>query len=248
MTRPAYFLPLLAALTLAATAIAPGPARAGSGPAVVELFTSQGCLSCPPADRFLGQLKQRDDVIALSLHVDYWDDLGWPDPFGKKRHSQRQRAYARRLGLDNPYTPQMVVDGRLQAVGSRTSNVDVRIDRALAREPAVEPAIAIGDRGQPVVELPAGSPEQPATVWRLAYDDRHVTDVRAGENRGRELANHNVVRSWAKLGTWRGAAERFDLAADAAREAGRDGLAVLVQAGERGRILGATATAISALP
>jgi hypothetical protein len=235
---PRSALPALAALLLAG-ALAGRPAAAETAPVVVELFTSQGCSSCPPADRLLGEIKGRDGVIALSLHVDYWDYIGWEDPFGLARHTARQRAYKRRLELDYVYTPQIVVDGRYQAVGSRRAAVEAAL-AAAADDPArLSPRLETAGAGARLV-IPAGdAPARPATVWLALYDGRHETRVRAGENAGTALVNHNVVRRWRKLGTWRGDRLEIPLDLAEARAAGRDGCAVLVQVEATGAILGA---------
>lgn len=232
-------LPVLAAILGLACSLAARPAAADPGPVVVELFTSQGCSSCPPADRLLGEIKGRDGVIALSLHVDYWDYIGWEDPFGLARHTARQRAYKRRLKLDYVYTPQIVVDGRYQAVGSRRAAVEAAIAEAADDPVRVRPRLETAGRAARLV-VPAGAaPERPATVWLALYDGRHDTRVRAGENAGTALVNHNVVRRWQKLGTWRGDRLEIPLDLAGARADGRDGCAVLVQAAGTGAILGA---------
>jgi hypothetical protein len=203
-------------------------------PVVVELFTSQGCSSCPPADRLLGELKDEPGVIALSLHVDYWDYIGWQDPYGKARHTDRQQAYKRRLGLDYVYTPQIVVDGRWQAVGSRRGEVRERIDRARAAAPAVRPRV---EDGRAVI--PAAQVDGSARVWLVTFDARHSTDVADGENAGDRLVNHNVVRGWRDLGAYTGQRREIRLDTAQARTAGRSGCAVIVQREGTGEILGA---------
>jgi hypothetical protein len=237
MTRGQLFSAVLSALLVLPAARA--FADADTHPVVVELFTSQGCSSCPPADRLLGELKDRPGVIALSLHVDYWDYIGWEDPYGKARHTERQRAYKQRLGLDYVYTPQVVVDGHLQAVGSDRDAVTGRIEQARMGARAVTPRL-VTDGGQPRVVLPAGAaPDRPARIWLVTFDARHKTQVADGENAGDRLVNHNVVRAWQDLGTWTGAAREIPVELADARAAGRDGCAVLVQAADGGRILGA---------
>src|SRR5437868_14761375 len=122
----------LRSLVLVSALLAAAPAVAGetTRPIVVELFTSQGCSSCPPADALLGELARRDDVLPLAFHVDYWDRLGWKDPFSSAAATARQRTYARQLDAANVYTPQMVVDGRIDVVGSYRDQVLRAIDRA----------------------------------------------------------------------------------------------------------------------
>ena len=120
-----------------------GSTRSGGHPVVVELFTSQGCYSCPPADRFIGELKGRADVIALAFHIDYWDYIGWKDPFAIPAHTARQRSYGKTLGLWSIYTPQMVIDGRLEGVGSRTSEISEKIDQVNAMSLAERVSIPV---------------------------------------------------------------------------------------------------------
>ena len=239
MKMPAcsLFLPLALVLAIGPTA----GARATPSTVVVELFTSQGCSSCPPADALLGQLAREPGVIALSLHVDYWDGLGWKDPFGRPEHTQRQRRYGRALEDDNQwtppvYTPQMVVDGRTAVVGHDRTGVRAAIERANGAD-AVAPRF---DGAAPdAVVLPAATHEGAATVWLVAWDRRHETAVERGENSGRTLVNHRVVREMTRLGRWDGARRRFAIDAASARARGRDGLTVLVQQTGQGPILGA---------
>lgn len=230
-----------AAAVAAAIALACGPAAgADDRTTVVELFTSQGCSSCPPADALLGELAEEPGVIALSLHVDYWDGAGWSDPFGSAVHTRRQRAYARTLDDGNAYTsgvytPQMVIDGRHAAVGHAADRVRTAIAAAAERPDALAPRFT--DPGAVIVPRARGL--EPAVVWLLEYDDRHATQVAGGENGGRTLVNRRVVRDIRRLGAWHGEHGRYAIDAAAARERGRDGLVVLVQAGGNGPILGA---------
>jgi hypothetical protein len=207
-------------------------------PVVVELFTSQGCNSCPPADAFLGELTRRDDVLALSLHVDYWDYIGWKDPFAQRAHTDRQRSYSRALSQRYVYTPQMVVDGVLQGVGSDRAEIGKLIDKA---RKAAEggPTLAISGAGaQRVLRIGAGKAPSPATVWLVGFDRAHETPIRAGENSGKRLANHNVVRMMQPVGTWKGSAS--DIALDLSAIAAQcDGAAVIVQSEETGPIVAA---------
>jgi len=225
---------LLFALALLALPLVRPAAGEAPRPVVVELFTSQGCSSCPPADRLLGEIKHQPGVIALSLHVDYWDYIGWEDPYGKARHTDRQQAYKRRLALDYVYTPQIVVDGRLQAVGSRRSAVVEGIERARATPPAVRPSLTAARAVIPAAEI-AGT----ARVWLVTFDAEHATRVGAGENAGDRLVNHNVVRAWRDLGAYTGQRREIALDLADARAAGRSGCALMVQAEGTGAIRGA---------
>ena len=188
----------------------PGSA-ASARPVLVELFTSQGCDSCPPADTLLGELAQRPGVLALAWHVDYWDGLGWKDRFSSALATHRQYDYAKRLGLDNVYTPQLVIDGAAEAVGSDARAADAAIKQAAQR--SVEgPALALvpAADGPARVSLGAG-PKTPATVWLVGYDRQQVTPVGRGENAGRSLTEFQVVRRATELGRWTGEAIDYAL-------------------------------------
>jgi hypothetical protein len=211
---------------------------------VVELFTSQGCSSCPPADAYLGTLKDAPGVIALSLHVDYWDYIGWEDPYARARFTARQKRYVTGMPRQYVYTPQIVVDGRFDAVGSRRDEVRAAIAKARQTPMTVRPRFEADDDGARVV-VPAGEAPREASVYLAVYDASHVTDVGAGENAGRTLTNHNVVRRFERLGTWNGSRTAFPVDTAAAIANGRDHCAVIVQAGRTGRVLGAAKLALS---
>lgn len=205
------------------------PAAASDRPVLVELFTSQGCSSCPPADAFLAELAARDDVVALSFHVDYWNYIGWKDPFATPWGTQRQRNYGRALAQRYVYTPEIVVDGAAQAVGSERPEVERLIAEARARPGPVVSA----QRSGSAVRVRVGAGEGEGTVWLFRFDPERVTRVERGENGGRTLRNVNVVRGMTKLGTWSGAP--LELSAEAAP----GGCAVVVQEDGPGRVLGA---------
>lgn len=214
---------------------------------VVELFTSQGCSSCPPADAFLGELSERKGLLALSLHVDYWNYMGWKDPFSSAQMTQRQRAYASKLGQRYVYTPQMVIDGAAQGEGGARSQIEALLVEARKRIDEKLPIrIARGGTNEMKVVLPAAKPKardkvkkKSATLWLVAYDDQHSTEIIHGENRGRTLNYRNVVRSLKPVATWDGKATEvvINLAQEIA--AGYDNYAVLLQIGEAGPILAA---------
>ena len=216
-------LPLAAALALSAFAGA-----ATARPVVVELFTSEGCSSCPPADRFLTELSGRGDVLPLAFHVTYWNALGWRDPYSFEGATARQANYAARLG-GGSYTPEMVVDGRRGLVGSERG------------EAAAAIAASRGDEGVPVrlgrsggeVSVSLGGGTGHGRILLIGFDPRRETRVGRGENAGRTLTESNIVRSIKVIGGYDGAA----VSVSAPRGAGADA-AVLVQ-GADGRILGA---------
>jgi len=223
--------PLLLACAISVATTVPATAR---DLVVVELFTSQGCSSCPPADALLTDLAKRNDVLALSLHVDYWDYIGWKDPFADPANTQRQRAYARQFGLGYVYTPQMVVDGRAQMTGSNRPAVLRGIDRA---KDASGLAVGLKRDGDTIsVSLPNGGTDGTAAVYAVLFDREHVTDVRRGENRGRKLAYSNVVRDMERVATWRG--EALTLPLNGLPTGGRDACAIIIQSERTGQILG----------
>lgn len=216
----------LIAATLAA-GIVP-VARAAQKAVVLELFTSQGCSSCPPADALLGQLARRSDVIALAWHVDYWNNLGWRDRFATKTATARQRAYSRQLG-STVFTPALVVDGSNVVVGSQRASVEAAIESAKP----LTVAVAL-NRSEDALVVEIGATPVPVRVQRVVYDPEQATDVDAGENDGQRLREYRVVREVETLADWGDTARRMT-----ARPAGRDqGLVVLVQSAEL-RILGA---------
>ena len=215
---PAAALRLVGAMGLAAAstgaialaaAAAPGMAMAAdrAHPVVVELFQSQGCSSCPPANANVIKLSERPDVLALSFQVTYWDRLGWKDTFGSPKFTDRQWDYARGFKHTQVYTPQVVINGRSDVVGARPGEIEqaiARSDRGVAG-PAVE--IAGGK-----VSLQAARSARPADVWLVRFDPRIVeVPIRAGENGGRTLPHRNVVRELVRLGDWTGAAKSFAL-------------------------------------
>jgi len=207
---------------------------------VVELFTSQGCSSCPPADKFLGELSQRPDLLALSVHVDYWDYIGWKDVFADPKNTKRQRRYAQKLGLRYVYTPQMVIQGAFDSTGSDRAKVLRKIKEAGKLERL---AVTISRAGDGVrITVPGSGTAykgEPAAVWLVAFDRRHDTEIKRGENSGNTLSYFNVVRGMTRIGAWSG--RPLDIVAKAADmpAPGRDSFAVIVQSLKTGRILGA---------
>jgi len=213
--------------------------------AVVELFTSQGCSSCPPADEHLNELTHATDLLPLSFHVDYWNYIGWADPFSSKVATLRQKAYSAHLHLRYIYTPQVVVDGMAETAGSVRSKVRSLIETARQRAKlALE--VERGAREGTRVTIPADTHRgPPAVVWGVLYDHAHTTSVTRGENAGRTITNANVVRSIDKVGEWRG--ERTVIVVP--RPPGTDGdrRAVIVQSDMgAGPILGAVSWPVTA--
>jgi hypothetical protein len=200
-------------------------------PVVLELFQSQGCSSCPPANANLNAIADRPDVLALSFGVTYWDQLGWKDSFAKTAYTDRQKAYARGLGAQLG-TPQMVVEGREDLIGTNARELEAALRRA---RPAMDATVAIS-RGR--VEIGAGqAPKAGADVWLVRYDPRvQQVAIQRGENNGKTLPHRDVVRELTRLGGWNGAAVGYDT--PPAKEPNLR-TAVLVQARGGGPILGA---------
>lgn len=233
---PVLCLSLVAAYGAQTAAVA--QSQATRPPIVVELFTSQGCSSCPAADRQLGELTKRPDLLPLSLHVDYWDYIGWKDPFASPANTERQRGYARALRQRYVYTPEMVVSGMVHDPGYDTAKVGKMLRMAADRAgPRVSPVLARQAGNAIAVSVPETRLTAPCDVWLVTFDRRHNTAVRRGENKGTTVVNHNVVRSFEKLGTWNGEAASWIVPAERVRDA--QSVAVLVQQMSFGPIIGA---------
>ncbi len=232
---PALF-GLFALVSAAGTgAMAAGVAR--QSPVVVELFTSQGCSSCPPAEAFLSELATRKNVIALEFHVNYWDYIGWKDAFAKPAFGSRQRKYVSSLQGRYAYTPQMVIDGSSDVVGSHREEVDALIQKRLSAHTRA-PAISMKRNGDTLkVTIGSWTHAAPYDVVLVTYDKPHVTEVERGENRGQTLKNSNVVRELLTLGTWSGKPSTFNVSL--VGKAGDGGCAVLVQKPGQGAVLAA---------
>jgi hypothetical protein len=220
----------IALFALAGACTAPPSAAVdAANPTVVELYQSQGCSSCPPADAVLNALADRPDVLALSFAVTYWDQLGWKDTFASPAFTQRQWDYAHAEGRTYVATPQMVVDGR----GAVTGNDRAQVDEAIRRfaRPADGPTIAGGDAA---VSIGVGKGK--ATVWLVRYDPRTIAvPIRAGENGGRTIAHRNIVRQLVRLGQWTGAPQRLAVPQGPASLSS----AILLQQGAGGAIIAA---------
>jgi len=237
-----HWIAYLAGLATFAGVVTSGPASAETR-GVIELFTSQGCSSCPPADKLMGELIRDPSLVGFSLPVDYWDSLGWKDTLADPRNSERQRAYARQRGDRGVYTPQMVINGSTHVVGSDKAAVQ----RALASASdglSVPVELAVND-GKLSVNLPAG--KGAGEVWVYALAKQVPVAVGRGENRGRTVTYHNVARRWQKLGDWSGQAASWTVAVDQFAAGGADTAAVLVQSGNGdnpGAMLGAAVASL----
>jgi hypothetical protein len=211
------------------------PAAAAGKPLVlVELYTAQGCDTCAEANGLVGKLAERPGVLPLTFSVDYWDYLGWTDTFARPEFTERQKSYVTRLGLREPYTPQVVVDGRGEAPGLKPSEVEKLVRTAVAA-PRDPPDIRF--IGPSRVDVGSGrAPRGGAEVWLIRYDPREVeVAIRRGENRGEKVLERNVVREVKRLGLWRGQPRAYRLPAGSG-----DGLktVVVVQQPRGGRVIG----------
>jgi len=226
---------VLRALAIGLLALAPISAVAADRehPTVIELFQSQGCSSCPPANANVMALADRPDILSLSFGVTYWDYLGWRDTFAKPQFTDRQRAYARALGHDNVFTPQVVINGRIDGVGVDPRELDGLVRRG--DRGAGGPSVTVRDGAVSIGAGPA--PAQGADVYLVRYDPRiEQVAIRAGENGGRTLPHRNVVRALTRLGRWDGAALRLTLPTATDRSLST---AILVQTSGAGPILAA---------
>ncbi|HEY5816982.1 MAG TPA: thioredoxin family protein [Mesorhizobium sp.] len=207
---------------------------------VVELFTSQGCSSCPPADALFEAMAQRDDMVALSYHVTYWDYLGWRDTLGSKENTERQYSYMRTLGAGSVYTPQVVVNGQVHVNGANRAAIDDTIDETPNGLPIGIKVKSAGDTI--VIETEAAKrPVEKAHVVLVYFESPKQIDIGRGENNGRKMTYWNAVTGRQTAGMWHGKAERYELPASEISRKG--GCAVLLQAvakdGGPGPILGA---------
>lgn len=202
---------------------------------VVELFTSQGCSSCPPAQEFLQQLSRRPDVLTLEYHVDYWDQLktwtggAWKDPFSDAQWTERQVAYNKKImESDRAFTPEMVIDGRYQSVGSSKSQVNGHIDEARAvKRQKYKLTPKVTESGQMSVTVEGARLMQNAQVVLLRTTKEASTDVKGGENKGAVMRSHNIVREMMVIGTW--SSGRQDYSFSLPRFEAGQGCAVLLQ-------------------
>ncbi|CAN5416687.1 thioredoxin family protein [soil metagenome] len=226
MRNVALFTLLLAALPLATQA---------KSPVVVELYTAQGCASCGQANAYVGKLAEKPGVLALTFSVDYWDYLGWEDTFAKPAFGERQKAYVARLNLREPYTPQVVIDGRAQVGGLQDDKIDKLVSDAVHAGKRGPDMAFIGQRRVDVGSgvLPRGGAE----VWLVRYDPREQdVAVRKGDNKGQTVPHRNVVVEIKRLGVWRGRPTAYRMPHPSA-----EGLAtaVIVQGSHGGRVLAA---------
>jgi hypothetical protein len=216
-------------------------------PVLVELFTSQGCSSCPPADQILGDLQKRDDVIALSFSIDYWDYIGWRDTLASHENTLRQQAYEKVLPSHRVYTPQVVVDGVDDVVGNQRSELFSAVDERVRETQGKRLPIALSQSGDEVQVRIGALPgvRQSATVWLAHTLSSRTVNIASGENTGRVITYHNVVRGFAAVGKWSGDPIVLELPAQGEQGELADGVAVWVQASGTGPVLGAAQIRVS---
>jgi hypothetical protein len=245
---------IILAAAVAGTALAT-QAFAGEPRAVIELFTSQGCSSCPPADRLMGELAKDPSLVTMSLPVDYWDYLGWKDTLALQGHSNRERAYANARGDREVYTPQVVVNGVVHVLGSDKAAIEKAIaqTRRDAAPLTVPVTVSVAD-GTVTVKVPAGADNNnnSGEVWLCPVTAKAQVAIGRGENSGHTMNYYNVVRRWVKLGDWHGQAQTYTLPVSKIPDADFslkdvDHLAVVVQSGgaaKPGLMLGAATASL----
>ena len=241
------------AAAFAGTALAT-PAIAGEPRAVIELFTSQGCSSCPSADKLMGELSKDPSLITMSLPVDYWDYLGWKDTLALHGHTTRERAYANARGDREVYTPQVVVNGLVHVLGSDKAAIESAIAQTRHdASPLMLPVTLTVADGTVTAEVPAATDSHTTgEVWLCPITSKAQVAVGRGENHGRTLSYYNVARRWMKLGDWNGQAQKFTVPLNQVPDADFalkdvDHLAVIVQSGvaaKPGVMLGAATAAL----
>jgi hypothetical protein len=238
---------LMAGAAIVAGLLFPGLTIAGqpqgSHPVVVELFTSQGCSDCPAADRIVAELAKRKDVLALSLPITYWDMLGWKDTFATEANTYRQKSYAKTMHRSGIYTPQIVVDGKIDVVGNQRERVMAAIAHRhgeIATEQPVNLAlnIAFGRVEMTIPAAPRGKQKPLATIWVMRTLSNGSVNVQQGENKNHHLSYVNLVRELHRAGEWTGEAMKIDLPI-ATGKSKHDGLAVVLQSHDYGDVIAA---------
>jgi hypothetical protein len=226
------------------------PVHAAEPRAVVELFTSQGCSSCPPADKIIGELARDPSVIALSMPIDYWDYLGWKDTLADARFSARQKAYSRVRGDRDVYTPQVVVNGSIHLIGSDREGIEGAIDDTTKTGSVMSVPVTLSIVGKQINVSVAASKVPSAAhgeVWICSISKAVPISIGRGENSGREITYHNVVRNLLKVGDWNGSSGSWSVPLENISREGVDAAAVYVQDGSRdkpGPMLGAAYTSL----
>ncbi|RXT17038.1 hypothetical protein B5P46_30400 [Rhizobium leguminosarum] len=236
---PRFLIPLIAGVVLS------GPLQAedGTPKGVVELFTSQGCSSCPPADAAFRKLVNQGDVIALAYHVDYWNYLGWADTLSSKENTERQYGYAKTMGRSNVYTPQAIVNGRDHLAGADLNGINSKIDTYSSEGNGLTVPISAAMRGDEL-EIKIGAGQGKANVVMVYFDKEKTIDVEKGENSGQKLSYLHSVTNVETVGMWDGKATSLTLPASVLQRPQLEGCAILLQSatadGDPAAILGAT--------
>jgi hypothetical protein len=234
------------AVVLFAAGLAAGssPAAAGGAKAVLELFTSQGCNSCPPADAILGEYAKDEDILALSFPVDYWDYLGWKDTLASHENTVRQKAYSEARGDRQVYTPQVVVNGVAHVVGSNRQQIQAALDNSAPLPVPISMAPGTDSTTVTVGASPAPGKAK-GTIWLALYDDPVTVPIAEGENTGKSITYYNVVRKLRPIAMWKGKEVTIDLPKSGLDQAEVSRCAVILQTehdnGLPGPILGAAA-------
>ncbi len=241
---PAFAKRLLVAVAIAGSAFMTSAHAADQPTAVVELFTSQGCSSCPPADKILGKYVKQGKVLALSWHVDYWNYLGWKDTFSKAEYTDRQRRYAVSFKRRGVYTPQAVVNGRTHVVGSRAGEIEQLVQSYQQGGKGLTVPVNVTRNGDAVRVSSKTDTAGEATLYIVYFDRSKKVKIKRGENRGRTITYHNVVRDMSMLGMAKGGVIDVTLPMKELRRKGHDACALILQkttsAGTPGPIIGAT--------
>ncbi|WHO73800.1 thioredoxin family protein [Rhizobium sp. BT03] len=236
---PRFLIPLIAGVVLS------GPLQAedGTPKGVVELFTAQGCSSCPPADAAFRKLVSQGDVIALAYHVDYWNYLGWADTLSSKENTERQYGYARTMGRSNVYTPQAIVNGRGHLAGADLNGINSKIDTYSGEGNGLTVPISASMRGDEL-EIKIGAGQGKANVVMVYFDKEKTIEVEKGENSGKKLSYLHSVTNVETVGMWDGKATSLTLPASVLQRPQLEGCAILLQSatdnGDPAAILGAT--------
>ncbi|AHF86025.1 hypothetical protein RLEG3_31230 [Rhizobium leguminosarum bv. trifolii WSM1689] len=236
---PRFLIPLIAGVVLS------GPLQAEDGTlkGVVELFTSQGCSSCPPADAAFRKLVKQGDVIALAYHVDYWNYLGWADTLSSKENTERQYGYAKTMGRSNVYTPQAIVNGRDHLAGADLNGINSKIDTYSSEGNGLTVPISAAMRGDEL-EIKIGAGQGKANVVMVYFDKEKTIDVEKGENSGKKISYLHSVTNVETVGMWDGKATSLTLPASVLQRPQLEGCAILLQSatadGDPAAILGAT--------
>ncbi|TAV07742.1 DUF1223 domain-containing protein [Rhizobium ruizarguesonis] len=236
---PRFLIPLIAGVVLSGSL----QAEDGTPKGVVELFTAQGCSSCPPADAAFRKLVNQGDVIALAYHVDYWNYLGWADTLSSKENTERQYGYAKTMGRSNVYTPQAIVNGRGHLAGADLNGINSQIDTYSSEGNGLTVPISAAMRGDEL-EIKIGAGQGKANVVMVYFDKEKTIDVEKGENSGQKISYLHSVTNVETVGMWDGKATSLTLPASVLQRPQLEGCAILLQSatadGDPAAILGAT--------